>query len=105
MKLDIKRALKSPFNGNNWFITLTILGIINSLFFVLVENSKENPQLLAIIILMVIQPLGIMISGYIIQFVHNEIKGNYPLLPCWKNNIKSYFRKGFYLIESINNFV
>jgi hypothetical protein len=86
MNFDIKKAFLSPFKTQGWFVKILIycvLGVISTKF----VGNKSYLSIIGIFSL-------IMITGYQIQFAHNEIHNKIPLLPEWKSNIKKYIKFG-----------
>lgn len=94
MKLDIKKAFLSPFTGEGWFGKVTLFGILNIICFAFNEFFKTNYDKYLLLVFIICMPLGVMLSGYSLQYIHNEIYDIYPILPQWKQNIKSYLKKG-----------
>lgn len=84
MKLDIKKALQSPFRDEKWkskLFILTFLITINLLF------NTLNIRVLQFLI-------SCIIIGYCLQYAHNEIHDINPILPDWFSNFFKYFNYG-----------
>lgn len=95
MKLDISRAFQSPFSEEKWYIKL-IFPMLMAAYGLLSSPVLFLPKkLLFAITLLCILP-NIVLSGFFIQFQHNEIKDQDPLLPMLTGNIKKYFMYGLY---------
>lgn len=95
MQLDIKKAIKSPFSDSKWYIKL-IFPSIMSIFYVIFKQDNfhlSNPFYLVSFIIGII-PL-VIYFGFLLQFGHNEIHDEKPLLPVLRGNIKKYISLGF----------
>lgn len=95
MDLDIKKAIKSPFSDDKWYIKL-IFPSIMSIFYVIFKQDNfhlSNPFYLVSFIIGII-PL-VIYFGFLLQFGHNEIHDEKPLLPVLRGNIKKYINLGF----------
>lgn len=95
MQLDIKKAIKSAFSDNKWYIKL-IFPSIMSIFYVIFKQDYfhlSNPFYLTSLIIGAIPML--IYFGFLLQFGHNEIHDEKPLLPVLRGNIKKYISLGF----------
>lgn len=90
-KLDFKHALKSPFSGSKWWLKLLPYYSTLALIITAVIILEHSPILSGIIFLFSIIP-SLFVTGFDMQFAHNEIHGNTPLLPEWKPNLKSFIK-------------
>lgn len=118
MQLDIKKAIKSPFSDEKWYLKtgllflITVFGLdpgfdavikkftlvikmINATFSTGIEGVTSNIDVLTVILVPAFLFLSILALGYLLQFSHNEIKGISPIIPEWRKNIKKYLRSGF----------
>lgn len=96
MELNIKKALLSPFSDNKWYIKLIFPSITMFCIFVL-YLKPHVPLIVALTIVLICILLGIMLNGFFIQFRHNEICNNKPLLPEFNGtfeDIEDYFIYG-----------
>lgn len=127
MSIDVNKAIKMSFNDPNWAQKFLIGGlfylvvqIINSAVGVsdyLVTKSETYSSLpfmaafSAITFKLSLAALLMLIStipiGYVLQNVHNQIKGTSDLLPEWNNNFYSYFINGvkYLLIKFIYSII
>lgn len=85
IRLDIKKAILSPFSGEKWKSKIFILTLF-SLFCALLET-------IGLSFLSWIPT--IIFNGYCAQFIYNEIHNITPLLPEWHANFLKYFKYGF----------
>jgi Protein of unknown function (DUF4013) len=100
MNLDIKRAILSPFSDSKWYVKLAIpflWHIANSLYF---HFHKILVQDLTFLQLALLLPFLLILPGFYLNFVHNEIHNIKPLLPNWKGNWLNFLKNGasFYII-------
>lgn len=84
MKLDIKRAVVSPFSDSQWKSKISIL-ILLALINAILERLGWS--------LLWLIPAFIS-TGYCLQFAHNEIHDIKPLLPNWSYNFLKYLKYG-----------
>lgn len=102
MRLDIKKAILSPFSDNKWRSKLFILCllVIPVTFEYFVPNiTKVNKS--GIIYSLLVFPFFCIFWGYCIEFAHNEIHNVKSLLPEWDFKINTYikyFKQGFLFI-------
>lgn len=94
MDLEIKRAFNAPFSEEKWYLKLifpTIMAAIGMLY-----NPKLHipPLYLAIVFIFSILP-SLVLSGFFIQFQHNIIHNESPVLPVLKSNVLNYLKYGF----------
>lgn len=97
MELNIKKAFLSPFSEEKWYLKLIFPTIMAA--FALIYNflSKEHKPEAIILGLLILIP-GIILSGFLTQFTHNEINNKLPLLPELKTNIKKYLSYGLWTL-------
>lgn len=93
MELDIKKSFKVPFSQEKWYIKLIFPSIMA--IFSLISNNlmQTNKPAVAILFLITLIP-AIILNGFFLQFAHNEINDEYPLLPNLKSRIKEYLKYG-----------
>lgn len=98
MELNIKKAFGSPFSDEKWYIKLifpSIMAIFSLSSNVLVHEHKM--AMFFILCLVLLLP-GFVLSGFFLQFVHNEIHDETPLLPNLKSQILQYLKYGAKLL-------
>lgn len=118
MQLDIKKAIKSPFNDKKWYLKtgllflITVFGLdpgfdslikkftlgikmINAIFSTGIEGVTSYLNVLSVVLFPTLLFLSVLALGYLLQFSHNEINGISPIIPEWRKNIKKYLRSGF----------
>jgi len=89
MKLDIKKAIYSPFSEPKWYIKISILCFLSVIGCLLFKKESALEVLIEL-------PLILISVGYLLYFCHNEIHDFSPLLPEWnKNSIIKYLKHGF----------
>lgn len=94
MQLDIKKAIKSPFSDDKWYLKM-IFPFIMVILSAVGEKHLHIPDLyVGIIVLVTIIP-NLILTGLFLQFQHNELHNEKPLLPILKNNITKYLKYGF----------
>lgn len=86
MQLDIKKAFLSPFSGKGWFWKVTLFSVLA----IIAETCNLNISRYSIIGLF----LAMLLSGYSVNFIHNEINNINPILPAWRLNLKKFFKLG-----------
>lgn len=91
MQLDIKRAFLSPFSEKDWPWNLFLFGVLSYITIAIHANMLLKGALIGIPFSILIR---VLLFGYLIHYIHNEIHGITPSLPNWKTNIFSYFKKG-----------
>lgn len=94
MKLDIKKAYLSPFSEKKWYIRLIFPTIMAAMSFICNPNIQIMPRQYCNLFILITLIPGIILSGFFIQFQHNEIRNEQPLLPVLKSNISEYARHG-----------
>ena len=95
MEFSIKKAFKAGFSDEKWYykwIFPFILTAVLSLFHPRAYGISKD-FLLVLGILCIIPYL--ILTGFFLQFMHNEIKDELPLLPYLKDNLKKYLYNGF----------
>lgn len=94
MQLDIKKAIKSPFSEKGWYLKMIfpfIMVVLSSVG----EKHLHIPNLyVGIVALITIIP-NLILTGFFLQFQHNEINDKEPLLPVLKSNVSNYLNHGF----------
>lgn len=93
MELNIKKAFLAPFSDEKWYIKLifpSIMAIFSLIFNVLIHVKPKESIILYLIVLIP----SLILSGFFLQFAHNEIHDEKPLLPNLKSNIKTYLVNG-----------
>lgn len=109
MNLDIKKAYLSPFSEEKWYIKLIFPVIMAAMTFICNPSMHIIPkQYFWFYILITLVP-SIILYGFFIQFQHNEINDELPLLPSLKSNFAEFARYGvrsviftvFYMIIDI----
>ncbi len=93
MQLDIKKALQSPFSDEEWFVKL-IFPIIVIILNALGSKYLNLPDLYKQIIFLVAIIPNLILEGFFLQFMHNEIKNQNTLLPVLKVNVFNYLKYG-----------
>ena len=94
MKLDIKKAIYSPFSDPRWHIKCTIpiiLMFCSGLYFHLYNIPYSNLMIINFTLLL---PVWFVIAGFYVQFAHNEIHEIKPLLPEWNGNLLKFLKIG-----------
>lgn len=101
MKLDIKKAIESPFVDKKWYIKLIFPSIITYLGVIIISfkpylNKISINVLIFLIVTFSISYLitGIICAGFFVQLRHNFIE-NIQQLPTLKGYIGEYFSQGF----------
>lgn len=94
MQLDIKKAFLSPFSDKKWYQKL-IFPIFMT-FLISLIGGKILPQSYNGFLSVISIVSFLILSGYYIQFQHNEIHGEHPLLPNPKSKKMSYMKFGFF---------
>lgn len=93
MELEIKRAFRSPFSEEKWYLKLIFPFLVT-----LLANAGDKhfhlPALLLVVILVALIPLSLILSGFYLQFEHNEIHSKEPLLPFLKEKFLDYLILG-----------
>ena len=97
MKLDVKKALLSPFSEEKWYLKL-IFPIFISACCTLSDGPFHVSKSLTFLIGLISLIPGIALSGFFIQFEHNEIHDARPLLPVLKSNFEKYLKYGLWVI-------
>lgn len=97
MKLDIKKAFKSPFAEEKWYKKL-IFPFMLAIFNLITNVYYQDSSLTSLIINFAVIILGVALSGFYAQFGHNEIHEQSPLLPDLDSNIKNFFLYGIKLV-------
>ncbi|OGH97025.1 MAG: hypothetical protein A2104_09720 [Candidatus Melainabacteria bacterium GWF2_32_7] len=119
MSVDIKKAFYFPFRDNLWlqklliggifffavFILHTIMGFLNAVVRIPISDYGTQMPLItrgikAIFSLFMTVLIYAIPMGYVLQSVHNEIKGETPLLPDWDSKFLSYFKYGLYFFAA-----
>lgn len=94
MHIDIKKAIKSPFSDDKWYLKMIfpfIMVVLDSVG----EKHLHIPNLyVGIVALITIIP-NLILTGLFLQFQHNELHNEKPLLPILTNNITKYLKYGF----------
>lgn len=98
MELNVKKAFRSPFSDEKWYMKLIFPSIVT--FFGLLSNdlTPEYPFAAFILLVMLIIPT-IVLSGFFAQFANNEIHDNFPLLPNIESKVKDFLEIGIKLLE------
>jgi len=94
MKLDLVKAFLTPFSDKGYprkVLLLWLMFVMNAVYASQIRPSTEFVNISFFIISYI--PSAI-IHGYIIKTVHNEIKGNSPIMPEWTGNFYQYFLIG-----------
>lgn len=104
MIIDFKKAFIKPFTGEKWFIKLLVgsaFMLLNSCFFILSEflliytlhnHMTKNNIIIYLGLLLITCLSSFIVSGYVIQYMHNEISKDNVNLPQWKNCVFKYFK-------------
>lgn len=95
MDLDIKKAIASPFSEKKWYIKLIFPIIVTALELVNNPNLHISQNIILLTTFISVLP-DIVLAGFFIQFQHNEIHNETPLLPFLNAKIKKYFIYGLY---------
>lgn len=94
MELDIKKAYLSPFSEEKWYLKLIFPSIMALISIILSNKNLHIPNLYVLIIILISIIPSFILSGFFIQFEHNEIHDELPLLPILKSNIPTYGKYG-----------
>lgn len=93
MDLNIKKAIASPFSEKKWYIKLIFPIIITALGLVSNPSLHISQNVILLTTLISLLP-DIVLAGFFIQFQHNEIHSETPLLPFLDEKVKTYFIYG-----------
>lgn len=96
MELNIKKAFCAPFSDKNWYLKLIfpILTMVTVLILFEPMIAAAIPQILGLVVVIGLIPAYFFILGFIVQFMHNEISNNKPLLPGKEIPLKNYLIYG-----------
>lgn len=97
MELNIKKAFKSPFSQEKWYIKLIFPFVVTILSFLL-NNWKEDNQLLTLAVLLLLMIPQLILNGFFTKFANNEIHEQEPLLPQLIGNVQKFFLYGIKLL-------
>lgn len=93
MELNIKKAFLSPFSDEKWYIKLIFPSIMA--IFSLLANAFSHTHMKEVLLLSLIVFIpALVLSGFFLQFAHNEIHDETPLLPNLQSKAKEYFNYG-----------
>lgn len=93
MDLNIKKAIKSSFSEKKWYIKLIFPVIVTALGLVNNPNLHISQNIILLTNFISLLPV-IVLVGFFIQFQHNEIHNEIPLLPSLDKRVKNYFLYG-----------
>lgn len=94
MELNIKKAFYSPFSDEKWYLKL-IFPSIMAIFSLISNIAMHQHNNMAAIVSYLISFLPcLVLGGFFLQFAHNEIHDELPLLPNLKSKILQYFKYG-----------
>lgn len=94
MQLDIKKAIQSPFSDETWFFKMIFPTIMVALG-AIGDKHLHIPYLYVNIVFLVTIIPNLILEGFFLQFQHNEIKNEKPILPILKSNVFRYLKYGF----------
>lgn len=93
MNLEIKRAFTTPFGEEKWYLRL-IFPFLVTLLAALGDKHFHLPPILLVAIFVALIPLSLILSGFYLQFEHNEIHSEESLLPVLKDKWLDYLILG-----------
>lgn len=93
MKLDLQRTFDSITGTPKWFWKVSILGFL-CILLILSKGLSKISLNYSFAVLFIGFPIEMIKTGYLMQFIHNEINNISPLLPQWGSGIKTYIKLG-----------
>lgn len=93
MELEIKRAFRTPFCDDKWYIKL-IFPLLVAFLAGAGDKNLHLPILWIVPIFLLMIPLSLALSGFYLQLEHNEIHTKQPLLPFLKDKWIDYLMLG-----------
>jgi len=97
MNLNIKKAFLSPFSEEKWYLKL-IFPIIMAACNLISTRGLHVPESTVMIVSLISLVPSIILSGFFLQFEHNEIHDELPLLPVLNSKVNQYLIYGLNIL-------
>lgn len=110
MNVSFSKSFRDVFKNKKTIATFSIVCILSYNNMALnyytkhyIQDLKTNSisyPLLMLVIIFCLTILSLVFSGFILEYMRNEISGTEEIIPSFKNNFKCFLKKGFMLMLS-----